>query len=411
MLGLVTPSVQSSPEQVSILDIGNHKSHFMSALLPLRRINALRQMRQTFDEEALQNLAENLSVQHLMQSLIVARFNVEQTQEHLRVINEAWGTSYKIDALSPTLTEDGLFYFVLIAGERRLRAHLLLWDRGCEACREDYSEDLPKGFCYIRHFHDDRIPVRIRLEATPSIVLTLQLTENTYIAPPPHEVATAIAEYYPLWRLLNPDKRKKDFATEVNKSVDTLNDYFHYSQLPEFVQEQVEKGAIPFGIALEIARLQADKESDDQLELWLRKAIAGMFSVPAFAQLVNEYLKNKHSGQTSLFEIMTDNAKAEMERQNIRLIVDPKFRQALHTSMEYDKRVIDLVRSGRMLLPDSPYSARSVLGLMRKQLEIVRERNYLFRELLGAEGYQEHIEVYNEYEVHLRVLEEMVVRE
>ncbi len=392
--GLVLSTDQSDSKIVDIYTKGEHKSHLVSAWLPIRRINALRQMRTTFDPEELRSLADSITVQHLLHPLVVAQFTSEQALEHLRVINRAWGTHYTINDLKATETEEGLFYFILAAGERRLRAVLWLWEKGCEAHREEYSpQPVPEGFCYISHFGDDRIPVRIRTDATPDIVLTVQLVENTAVLPLPHETAMAFSEYHPIWQVFNPKTTLKDFAKQVNRSSSTVSDYLRYAKLPESIHEEVKQGLIPFGIAVEISRLHEDGMGEEELGYWVLKAKAGNFPIPDFREMVSNTLKERHSGQTSMWDMMTANAVAAANMQDIRLILERQQSRGWHVAIGVRKRVIALVRDGKLGFRDSPFSSRSVVRQMRIDLELAREENELLKHLLGAEGYQQATEI------------------
>lgn len=171
-------------------------------------------------------------------------------------MNRLWHTAFGIDQLHSTANGTRRKYHVLIAGERRYRALSLLWKEGCAECHDEYGKE-PAGTCFKRHFHkgNDRVEVRLCVNAPPLPTLFLQLSENTHMAVPPYEEAQA---YILLFRLVRQADEKfsvAQFASRVGRSPETVRNALRFSELPVGVRVYVEKGAIRYGIGIELTRL------------------------------------------------------------------------------------------------------------------------------------------------------------
>ena len=102
---------------------GYHKEAYYEELqIPLETINILPQPRKTF--EKIDELANDILEKGLINPLLLARFNRENCEKYLKAINILWKKEIKKAIKTENLNRnpDDNHYYILIAGERRLRA-------------------------------------------------------------------------------------------------------------------------------------------------------------------------------------------------------------------------------------------------------------------------------------------------
>jgi len=237
---------------------------YTGALVPLNVIITFPQVRQTFEEGPLQELADDIAVNGVLQPSIVGKLSYEffvlykKTFEMIskRVFNDI--ESYP---------EHKGFYYCLIAGERRYRAHKVLWEKGCSDCNSEAvkkSKQLKPGECYKSHFHDENIEIRSCLNIDPLRAKSTQFIENNYVKPPLHEEAYAYEEFFNFRKLTNPKITFKEFATDIGISVERVKNAIWFCQLPEKAQLLVKKKFITYTNALELKRILLSEFSENE---------------------------------------------------------------------------------------------------------------------------------------------------
>lgn len=325
--------------------------HFKGARIPLTDINVLLQPRRTFEE--IEILAEDIATKNLLHPLTIARFNRENCQRYLDVINLLWGTSYRVEELVSVNQKDKEIFYIILAGERRFRACKYLREVGCERCHEKFGP----GGCYKRHFGNERVDARLCVNISPLEALFLQASENIHMRVPPHEEARFYYELFQLIRKAEPNYSVSRFARQVGRSPETLREAIKFCLLPVQIQEFVVKGQIPYGIACEIARLHAQTDMNDKaLGWWVLRAITGNYKVPDFREMVTRYLVEHNSGQISLF---SPEQEKQLERFHFRRVVERQFIMAIWNFIYYFNRALILFSEGKLGKKDSPFSERS----------------------------------------------------
>src|SRR3990167_9877769 len=89
--------------------------------------------------EGIEDLAENIAYIGLIHTPIIGIFTPDGFDEYLSVINEIHRENLEPDNFRQYELEGK--YYVLIAGERRLRACQFLWYKGCSQCQEAWGKD------------------------------------------------------------------------------------------------------------------------------------------------------------------------------------------------------------------------------------------------------------------------------
>lgn len=396
-------SVRSSSFQPDRLFVHGtpYRPRYDGAALPITAINVLAQPRKTF--EGLEELALDIAKKRMLNPPTVARFESESCRHYIAAVNRLWGTSYEIDQMEARIERGAKIYYVLLAGERRFRACTLLWKRGCEECLEARGPETP-GRCFKRHFGGVKLDVRICRNIPPLAALFLQLSENTHMPVPSHEEAAAYARLFSLIRKADEAFPIARFAREVGRSPDTIRKALRYHLLPEIAKTAVERGQVAYGVAVEIARLQEDGLTAEQLEFWIQRAIAERRKVEEFRLLVNAHLAERHSGQQSLLDMFQAEQTKLAQKAHIRRTVEAKTIQALWTSIHYLARVGQLFTEELLGTPNAPYSIDSPLRVYGTLVERLRELLPHLRGRVSARKIGEYEEVLTEARALLRVL-------
>src|ERR1035437_3090381 len=96
----------------------------IGSYISLYSINVLEQPRRTFEE--IPTLAQNIADKRTLFPPIVAQLDREQAQAYIEMVNGVWDTTHDISELTTTLDGEDKVFYILIDGERRLRANKYL---------------------------------------------------------------------------------------------------------------------------------------------------------------------------------------------------------------------------------------------------------------------------------------------
>ncbi len=373
--------------------------------IPLDFINILPQPRRSFFE--IEVLADDIALKGLINPITLALFTKAQCVKHLKVINAVWGTGISVRRLKSHREK----YFVLIAGERRLRACRKLQKEGC-------SDHSPHG-CYKLHIGDERIKTTVCFNISPIEALKLQASENIHFRPPAHEEAEFYDKFFRMLYVASGGKLSyAAFARFVGRSPEVIRNAIRFAKLPEAVRELVcVKHWLPYGIACELARLQEAGIKENGLMEWALNAVVKRPKVEDFRKTVSTYLKEWQSPQSSfLGEIFSKEQEREMKRMSRRRSIGQGITWALYASITYFRRVLDLFERGLLGKKDSPFLLRGPLRAWREQLELLkkllphfrqvlktRHSKKLFKDLKAAE------QILKEAERHTEQLEKVVI--
>lgn len=138
--------------------------------------------------------------------MIVAKLNKDQAQKYLAIINGVWKTKFKLSDLKQR--KDKLYY-ILVAGECRLRSHKVLkWPE---------------------------IESRIPKEKEPMAILKNQFIENVRVVVPKQEDAISLACLYRFLKQTEPNYTRARFAREMGRSPDVIRDAERFCDMSEFI--------------------------------------------------------------------------------------------------------------------------------------------------------------------------------
>jgi len=356
------------------LFLGGREARCQIDKIPLSSVNVLPQPRKTF--ENIEELAENIATNGLLNPLIVACFTEEEVESYLKVINEIWGTFIHIKSLIP---DDLGYYNILIAGERRFRSLNHLWQKGCQKCSEEHGQEF-SGVCFNRHFEDSKVGASLWKNISASKALFFQFSENIHKPVPAAEEAEAYQRLFVLIKRMNAKFTMASFARSVGRSIATISNAVKFCALPDLIQKAakipVKQGGIPYGIALQLSRLQRVGESEESMLWWMTKTVITGCNVKKFKKSVTDFLIDKESGQQNFLVLIMTKEQEEAEKKSFikRTVAKTTIRE-IWSYIAYFKRVLKLFENGQLGLENSAFSSGSpsrvykeLVDLMDKQL-------------------------------------------
>lgn len=376
-------------------------------LIQIELINALKQVRRTFVANDIRALADNICKWGLIDPVTLAVFYAPLCQEYIALTNKYHGSDYKLSdlvygrILYPIISP---CYAILLSGERRLRAHQLIWQEGCSVCQKKYGEEKP-GTCFARHFGKDKIiKAHAYVNISPLDAIDIQLSGNSYIPPPDSEMMEICSLQFRVKREKNPKLTIADFARSIGKSPSTISDYLKIFELPPEALDFLQKGMISSGIAREIAFLQDNGEKD--LMWWVRRAAFGRLKVEDFRKKVRDHLASR---QQTMLEIFDAAAEQVARKAYIKKVVAKEMIEGVYGNISYFKKVLQMLEDGKLGQKDSPFSAKSPTHLYREQVNLMRQQvlPYL-ASLLPKKSLQEIEETLARVELTLAKQEERV---
>jgi hypothetical protein len=354
-------------DRVSPIPAPKEVPHYEGASIPLDNINVLNQPRQTF--ENIDYLAQDIAQKNILNPLTVAELGLKEAQEYIDTINEIWQTQHTIEELK-TANGNGKFY-ILIAGERRLRACKKLDTDGCFDCCDTYG----KGPCYERHFGSRNVEVRLMRNFNALEAISTQASENTHMRVPPEEEAHFYDRFYKVRKMQDKSYTVTRFARSVGRSPDTIAGAIRYCKLPDEIQDHVCEGRLNYGMAVELQRAREGLELNEfDLRYWMNRALLSGTRVDDFRKTVSREIEMKKTNQ-SLLGLFTEAQERDMKKQYIRKVVEEAMVAGNWRFIHYFDTLIRLFEEGQLGLDDSPFSLgsprRSYKALLDKEEELI----------------------------------------
>ena len=361
-------------------EVGRSNERYIAGRLPLSDINVLVQPRLTF--VGIEELADDIAEKGVLNPPTVACLTTEQAQVHIAAVGMLCETEYRLDALVPYETAQGRMYYILLAGERRFRAHRHIWEHGCTPCRESYGDEEP-GTCFKRHVDDGKMEVRLSLGVNVLRALFLQLSENTHVSVPSHEEADAYAKLFHLLRRYDPAYPMARFARKVGRSAETIRRALKYVELPQLVRSIVERKdgpRLPYGAAIELARLRdalqesrddAHRMSDEDLLIEANVFFARGQNLESFRKYVQGRIDNARSGQINLFGTPTPEEARRERKTMIRREVARTQARCLDAAIGYASNARTVLERDQLKTYSTRSPTRRLLRMAKELTEMI----------------------------------------
>lgn len=361
--------------------------------LPLAVINVLPQPRKTFVDIPI--LANDIADKNLYKLLLIARYDAKHCKEYIDLINDLWEeTRFRIDDLVSVVEKNEKVFYILIDGERRFRSCIYLRDVGCESCLEKFGA----GGCYKRHFGDLGVDARVGVNIDADEAIDMQASANIHHRVPPFEEAKFYDRLFKHRRSKNPKYSLNLFARRMGRSSETIRQAIKFCELPLEYQDYVRDGKMPWGIGVEIARLQSEGLSGKELEWWVLRAIAGKHRVSEFRELITKFLGVRNLNQGSLLDIFSEAQRKELEKPHFRMIVERHTIMAIWSFIHYLERTYSLFDEGKLGKEDSPFSEKSPIKVFRALIDKEKQLLPFLRSHLPKAAYGEAEEIIQEAE-------------
>lgn len=378
------PTPKSNPERIQ----------YRGAFVPLEHISVLPQGRKTF--EHIDQLAEDIADKGLISPPLLVRFDREGAIDYLTEVNKLWHLDLPVETLKPVHEEDGEHFYVLIAGERRYRAVKSLTTHQCSDCaRKQTNGNGQDQGCFSTHFPTG-LEARICDNITPLDALWRQASENIHNSLLPQEEAIFYDELYRVAREKDPKLSLAEFSRKVGRGEDKVRDALRFCMLPDDIQDQVKGRLVPYGTAIEIARLAEANVPTGDLDYYIKLASSGNMTVGQFSKLVGRYLNIHTSGNIGLFE------EGVIESGNVRQVIDREATRAFWVSIFYIEKIAVLFNEGLLGREDSPFSHQGPIHALQKYVGSVDK---LMPHLVGLLPTQELNAILQKLETHRIVIE------
>jgi len=321
------------------------------------------QPRRVFD--GIEELRDSILENEMFSLPIVAALSKLAFGEYTAVINELWCTDFDPGSFKPF--KDGKYY-VLIAGERRTRAHCLL------------AKEWKVPWEYLVHLRED-IPALA--------ALFIQFAENTHRRVPPDQEAYSYNQFFRVLKKRHPETTLAKFARMVGRSSEAIRNALRFCELPEKVRIMVEEKHLHYSVAVELWRLEQAEIPDEEIERWAFRAVIEKRKADEFHKMISDYLFVRGQGQVSLFGIMSENQREALHRQHRRRTVEGKL-VPIHTEQKrYFETVARLISEGLLGEKDSPYASGSPAKRLKALVQTVRT---LLPHLEAITSSRQHVE-------------------
>lgn len=303
------------------------------------------QVRKTFDKVSLQELADDIAKKGLLQPSMVAKLSLDNFQIYLDIFEKI--TKSKLDRANFPFEKDSfgnIYYYVLVAGERRFRAHMILMETGCTECIN--TNNFKKNKCFLKHFPKGLIEVRIGFNIKPEEAKSVQFRENNHIRPSVHEEAYAYRDYYDYLKTVKEKMTFKDFSIEVGSSIDKVRKAIWFCDLPLRLRDAVENKMISYSNALEMNKIIQDSffEKDIYTKI-INSEIDYLFIHP---KIKNEDYKIRIKNLILSFKTPTlfDLNQLEMTKKEKRKVVEIYLLQKILLMDRYSEKTSKLLSDG-----------------------------------------------------------------
>jgi len=386
--------------------------------IPLKWIATPPQVRRRIDQDWVKKLAHLIIASHGCENPPIVWVNTEAGfKDYLGWIREIWGDDHNpamyqkvrngqgrsilceiglnsadIDQLYGHVLHKSDFYLPVVAGACRTRAYRYIWDHGCNDCIQTFGKERP-GKCFKRHFGGEFVKVQLSAGDDPGGMFEDMFAENNYKEPDQVDLAEGIALFY-LFKSKQHGNGKRLSYQEFSQRFSTvppdkIGEAIRWKNLPDFVKDRVANG-MEYGIALQLARLQAEGFSDGDLQNHLVMAVTGKWTVDKTREVITRVIKTsrsdkKMSASLDLLDLMGDAQKVICERHKYKKVAAANSQRAAYNGLVYLRQLNDLYSSGLLGQEDSIYAEGNIRQYLLSLFERAKETTAQVRSLSEAE--------------------------
>jgi len=279
---------KSGPEN-NVVERLQFESLMRSREIPIEDVIILPQERHTFDPLKITDLAENIGRMGLLTNIKLAVFTSKaKFIEYLLFSADLHGATLEFDDYKSYARKGK--YYVLIAGECRIRAMIELREKGCSRCKVD-GEESSECHCFEIQFPKSAIRwCDIYVNPDPFYARCIQVSENIHGTVPAHEEAYFVESMLKMYRKRDAQFSYAKLAKELGCSPNKVSRMIKFCGLPDRLRKAVENSKMKYGFAIEMARLADHKFGEKTLETELRYVISQgpRLSIPKYRRRITE---------------------------------------------------------------------------------------------------------------------------
>ncbi len=343
-------STLKSDSEVSNQNFQEQSHVWSNAWLPLDLVIKFPQVRKTFEKESLQELADDIAKNGLIQPPMIAKLSKENFAKYVEVFEKISKTKLLQSSYQFEETNTGeVWYHVLVAGERRYRAHMILWETGCTDCinsARDNKKTLEKGECFSKHFPQQLMESRVGINIDPEKAKSIQFRENHHVRPPAHEEAYGYRDYYDHLKTLNQKLTLKEFAERVGVSVEKVRRAIWFCELPDRLRQTVEDKMISYSNALELKRILQIESIGFKERIKIINNEVDFLLI--HQKIKNEDYKKRVDNLISSFQMLTlfDTKEFEMGKKEKRKVVNENLLKGIILMRGYMTKLNAIIPMG-----------------------------------------------------------------
>lgn len=266
-------------------------------LAPLDVINMVSQVRQEYDPHDLAELKRAMIVEdekgekkiQLIQPITVGYFHRTDLGHYLEKLNSTWGTEHSVSELNPVPGSHGRYFFVVVAGHRRTIAiRQAAEELGIDPSRIDVVFHVNRGTDFT--FREG---------------IKTQYRENFHKRPESWEDAVAINAIFGEGLRSGEYSTYADCAKDLGVNPERVSRAYRFSELPEAIQNMVEKKVLSYGAAAAVHTLAV--------------ALAFRYGKHHYSAVeLQQFVQQYESGKVLLRDLtdsLTDREKEKWERE------------------------------------------------------------------------------------------------
>jgi hypothetical protein len=340
------------------LDVGRLKTR-EEKWLPGRvhKLTIRRQQRRTFDREKAEELERAIiSLGRVHSPLQLAEYTIQSG------------------------SRQGEKHYVLIAGERRVRA----------------VKKILKGGVTLR-----RIPVLIYINPSKLQIKILQALENTYDRPPILEEGEHLGRSFVEVQRVEPEFSNADFAALMGRTPDQIRDAKLFVSAPKIVRDLAASGNLSYTAAVDISRLSSDL-TPEEIVAFTENLMATHPSPQKIRQKILETRRNlaetrraRRDGALSLLsDIESQLSRSEGEKIHSRSVGMSEMLKAVRQFSHFWSTVQVLRISDEVM----PWTDPELAELMVRMTRLMKAELPNLREELGRRHAAEVEAVLDEFE-------------
>jgi len=333
-------------------------------------LNTIAQTRIEFKD--IPSFADNIKEHGLFNSLLVSRLNKEECENHIYINNGFFKSGDKIENLKPfkdkQTGED--YYYVLISGERRLRAIKHLENN---------------GYNLKERFPGKKIECQVYNDLSWEDFMAIQFSENIHKEIDPTERAPKDAAFFIHMQSIFGEKYHMSLhAKRVGRDEQTVRNSLRFFLLPSYIREMAERKDLSYGTVCQIGRLNEKGVKEGELKDVVIRAAEGKWQVVKAKKEIDKLIEELNSKQKPIF-IMTEEDRERMFKETIRKNFTGKMTSGIMDFISYFNIYNNLLKGKILDKSYITYRSKQVLSVFLKMSYTMKDTYPQLAVLLGEE--------------------------